>query len=227
MSEIPQVRTCIRARVLLVPVVAFVLSSGVGLAQGIVFDQGPTTGTKTGDWANTTGSQNFADKATFSSSTTITAIDIFTAESPTAGTVHIKILADAAGVPGSVLYSEDRAPDAWVADATTGGFKVTALLTTPFVAAAGTTYWYGLSGNGFELGQYGVVAPGDSRMAQFSGATFTSMTVMSVGDQMFQLDGNAGPSASVAAVPALGRTGLIAVAMLLATAGVLGIRRLI
>ncbi len=227
MFEIPQARTRIGARALLAPVVALVLSSGVGLAQGIVFDQGPTTGTKTGDWSNITGSQNFAEKATFSSSTTITAIDIFTAPAPTAGTVHIKILADAAGVPGSVLYSEDRAPDAWVADATTGGFKVTALLTTPFVAAAGTTYWYGLSGNGFQLGQYGVIAPGDSRMAQFSGATFSFFTQTSVGDQMFQLEGNAGPSASVAAVPALGRSGLIAVAMLLAAAGVLGIRRLV
>ena len=64
-------------------------------------------------------------------------------------------------------------------------------------------------------------------MAQFSGAAFANMTQTSVGDQMFQLEGNAGPSAPVAAVPALDRTGLIAVAMLLAAAGVLGIRRLL
>lgn len=89
--------------------------------------------------------------------------------------------------PGAYLYEEDRVPDAWIPDPTSGGFLVFVNLATPFSAAAGETFWYGVSGNGFELGQFSVLSPGDGTMAQFSGSIFSFHT--GVGDQMFQLLG--------------------------------------
>ena len=152
------------------------------------FDQGPTTGSNGGCWANTTEGQNFAEQATLASPVQVNTINIYTCIGPQAGTVHIKILADdGAGNPGTYLYQEDRIPDAWGPDPTSGGFLASVNLATPFIANAGTTYWYGVSGNGFELGQFSVLTPGDGTMAQFSGPVFGGHTT--VGDQMFQLEG--------------------------------------
>lgn len=164
-----------------------------GEAEGsLLFDQGPGTGTQAGCWQNITAAQNFAEQATLGSPVEVTSINIFTCIGPTAGTVHIKVLADdGAGNPGAYLYEEDRTPDAWVSDPPSGGFMVTVNLATPFSAAAGTTYWYGVSGNGFELGQYSVQTPGDGTMAQFSGPVFSFHA--GVGDQMFQLLGDVVP----------------------------------
>ena len=196
------------------------LWSSAAMGQTVVFDQGPTTGTVTTCWSNYTANQNFADKARLLAPTKITAIIIFTCEPPVAATVHVKILSDnGSGAPGSVLYAEDKTPDAWVADAASGGYKVTVQLTTPFVADAGVTYWYGVSGNGFELGQFGVSSPGDGQMAQFSGSTYNHSA--GIGDQMFQLLGE-----PAEAIPVLGSWGSAALALLVAVAGFFFIRRL-
>jgi hypothetical protein len=154
----------------------------------VIFDFGPTTGSVGGCWANTTESQNFAEQVNFPLGAIVDSIAIYTCIAPTAGTVHLKILTDdGAGNPGSVVYQEDKAPDSWVADPTTGGFVVVVNLTTPFNHTAATTFWYGLSGNAFELGQFSVLTPGNGTMAQFSGPVFQFHTT--VGDQMFQLSG--------------------------------------
>jgi hypothetical protein len=157
-------------------------------AGAVIFDQGPTTGTQAGCWSNVTASQNFAEKFSFAQTTGIAGIHIFTCIGPRPGTVHVKILANAGSNPGTYLYEEDTTPDSWVS-VSSGIYKVTVFLTTPFNAAANTTYWIGVSGNGFELGQLSVRTPGDGTMAQFRGRTFFFHT--SVGDMMFQLFGAA------------------------------------
>ena len=156
----------------------FLLSLATAGHAAIVFHQGPATGTDGGNWINQTASQNLADRATLATTTSITEISIWTTFAPVAGTVHVKILADSgSSTPGTLLYSEDKAPDSWVLD--TGSFyKVTVILTTPFPATGGTTYWYGI-----------VSAQDDGQMAVFSGSTYSDM--VGIGDQMFELAGDA------------------------------------
>jgi len=196
------------------------LWSSAAMGQTVVFDHGPTTGTPVAScWSNSTAYQNFADQATLPSATEITAVVDFTCDAPV-GTVHVKILSDnGSGAPGSVLYAEDKTPDASIADAASGGYKVTVNLTTPFSAQAGVTYWYGVSGNGSNPDQLSILSPGDGQMAQFDGATYQFSA--SVGDQMFQLLGQ-----PVEAIPTLDRWGLLAFALLMAAAGFAAIRRL-
>jgi hypothetical protein len=162
---------------------------GAGPTGGLIWDYGPTTGSQAGCWSNFTDGQNFAEDVNFASATTIDTIVIFTCISPQTGTVHIKVRDDAGGAPSNtLLYDADVTPTSWVA--VTDGYEVTADLPGGFAAAAGVTYWIGLSGNGFELGQYSVQTPDDGMMAQFSGPTFGGHT--GVGDQMFQLYGGGG-----------------------------------
>jgi hypothetical protein len=158
----------------------------------LIFDQGPSTGAYGGCWWNETASQNFADQATLVDLVEIDEIRIFTCVGSMAGTVHVKILADdGAGNPAAVVYAEDKVPDAWVADPVSGGYVVSVVLTTPFQASAGTTYWYGISYNSGDMGQHSVVAPGDGTMAQFAGSVFSAHAT--VGDQSFQLMGTIVP----------------------------------
>ena len=159
----------------------------------LLFDQGPASGSNGGCWWNQQIGQNFADQATFADPVEVTEIRIFTCASPVAGTAHVKILSDdGAGNPAGVVYAEDKIPDAWVADPPSGGYVVSVVLTTPFQASAGTTYWYGLSNNATDpMNQYSVLTPGDGMMAQFEGLLFTFHAT--VGDQMFQLMGNVVP----------------------------------
>jgi hypothetical protein len=158
----------------------------------LIFDQGPSTGAYGGCWANETSGQNFADQATLVDPVEIDEIRVFTCVAPMAGTVHVKILADdGAGNPAGVVYAEDKTPDAWVSDPVSGGYVVSVILTTPFQVNAGTTYWYGVSYNGGDMGQHSVVAPGDGMMAQFNGSVFAIHAT--VGDQSFQLMGTIVP----------------------------------
>ena len=151
----------------------------------VIFDQGPSTGSLGSCFSNQLG-QNFAEQFSFPSDMLITDIHIFTCIPPQIeSSVHLKVLGDASGNPSPFLYEEDTTPLSWVADG--GVFKVTALLSTPFLANAGTRYWIGMHGNGFELAQYGVFAPGDGKMAVFSGRPFKRHEA--TGDMMFQLTG--------------------------------------
>ena len=166
---------------------------GVMPTNTLIWDYGPTTGSQAGCWSNYTASQNFAEDVTFDANTTITSIVIYTCISPQQNrTLHIKVRNDDhEGNPSdTLLYDADVDPTSWVADPVTGGYAVTADLPGGFEAFAGSTYWIGLSGNGFELGQYSVQTPDNGLMAQFSGPTFSFHTA--VGDQMFQLYGDVG-----------------------------------
>jgi hypothetical protein len=158
----------------------------------LLFDQGPASGSNGGCWWNQQIGQNFADQATFADPVEVTEIRVFTCGGPVPGTVHVKILSDdGAGNPAGVVYAEDKVADAWVADPPSGGYVVTVVLTTPFQASAGTTYWYGVSHNADSMNQFSVLTPGDGTMAQFEGLLFTFHA--GVGDQMFQLMGTIVP----------------------------------
>lgn len=160
-------------------------------AGNIIFDQGPSTGTPVlACFVNRTTSQNFAEQFSFSQTTDVFALNIFvcTFFAPNSGnTYHVKILSDAVGSPGAYLYEEDAAFDSVVeiSPGFNGITQVTLLLSTPFTAAANTTYWIGASGNGFEATQHSIRTPGDGTMAQFSSRNFSFHA--GVGDMMFQL----------------------------------------
>ncbi|HUU95848.1 MAG TPA: PEP-CTERM sorting domain-containing protein [Phycisphaerae bacterium] len=151
----------------------------------ILFDQGPGTGSDGGCWSNYTGSQNFADQYTPAGNEVLQGIDIWTCISAPGGDMHIKILDDnGAGDPGNYLYQWDQSETSIVPDA---GLYKYSFDFGDIALNAGVTYWIGVSGNGYELGQESVVAPGDGYMAQFSGPNFDWHT--GVGDQMFVLRG--------------------------------------
>jgi len=168
-------------------VAALALVASPALAD-VIFDQGPSTGSYAGCWSNYTESQNFAEQSTLGADATLTGVVIWTCISEQSPTMHVKILDDAGGQPGSYLYEQDVNADSWTVD---GSLYRVEVSITPFDMTAGTTYWVGVSGNGFELGQASVQTPGDGTMAQFSGRNFSFHT--GVGDQMYQLIGNFGP----------------------------------
>ena len=159
---------------------------GKAPAGNVIFDQGPGTGTNGGCWSNYTESQNFSDLAPLPAGTAITDIVVFTCIAPTTGTVSFKAVDESTH---TFLYTESGTPSSWVDDGN-GGFIVTYTLANPYVVPGTGTLGYGLSGDGFELGQNSVLTPGDGFMAQYSGQSYAFQA--GVGDQMFQLLGGSG-----------------------------------
>lgn len=170
---------------------------------GIVWNFGPETGRLTpgeGGGAvlfNASTLQNFADSVRFSRTTRVTGINVYTSSShlPFVGPqLRVRILADQNGLPGAPIAEFNVAPTniTYV-----GLFKTTAgqlsdvhrvRLDFPAVTFdARRTYWIGASGLGFDAGLYGVVRPGDGRMAAFSGETLVGLAPAGFGDMMFQL----------------------------------------
>jgi hypothetical protein len=198
---------------------AMVLAVGAVAEAQVIWDYGPTTGTTGTCWSNYTASQNFAEEIVFANPTVVNGMDIWTCIAPTAGTVHIKILLDnGSGAPGAVFTEWDQAPTIWIADGP--GYMVSADFADVNLTA-GQTYWIGMSGNGFELGQYSVSTPGDGVLAEFSGSSF--LLLAALGDQMFQLRGSALASGSI---PTLGGVGIVVMMLLLVSAGIILVRRL-
>lgn len=156
---------------------------GKPAVSGVIFDQGPSTGTYGGCWSNFTLGQNFSDPAPLAAGTSVTGITIFTCIPPVTGTVTFKAVDENSH---AFLYTESGTPSSWVDDGS-GGYIVTYTLANPFVVPGGASVGYGLSGDGFELGQNSVLSPGDGLMSQYSGSEFSFLT--SVGDQTFQLLG--------------------------------------
>lgn len=151
----------------------------------LLFNQGPGTGETHGCWANQTSWQNFSDAFSLPTGGSVAAVSIFTCMPPREGSVHVKVLSSATA---GFLYEEDVVPTSWTWNGSQ--YEVRVALSVPFAAAPGTTYWIGVSGNGFELGQHAVRTPGDGCMSQFSGRRYQFCAT--VGDQMFQLFGAAG-----------------------------------
>ena len=159
---------------------------GAAPTDDVIFDQGPGTGTLGGCWSNFTEGQNFSDPAPLASGTSVSGIVVFTCIPPTTGTVTFKAVDDNSH---AFLYSETGTASSWVDDGA-GGYIVTYMLQNPYVVPGGVSVAYGLSGDGFELGQNSVLAPGDGTMAQYAGQVYGFQTT--VGDQMFQLLGGGG-----------------------------------
>jgi hypothetical protein len=186
-------------------------------ADTVVWDQGLSTGTPGSiSWQNQTDAQNFADSVEFSSDTVVNGYTYYTnwdlSRDTWAGAFHLKILADNGGTPGNVISSQDLAFRSIASDG--NGISELHFAFAPQTFAAGTTYWVGLSGNGFEAAQISLgglqgIAPHDGKMAQFEGHNFAFMA--GVGDQAFQL------TYSVSAVPEPG-----SLALMLAGLGCLG-----
>jgi hypothetical protein len=184
-------------------IVAVLLSGISPLAKAgpIVFNQGPLTGTYGGSWENVTAEQNFADKVSFQANTWVTGYNYFTNYNLSAdngnSAFYLKLYSDSKGLPGALLYSADLGfTSSWVE----GGDNGYHFDFAPQLFSADTTYWIGVSGNGFDAAQISLVnvAGGDVAMAQFAGSDFTQMA--GVGDQAFQLTGEG------AAVPDSGST---------------------
>jgi len=185
-----------RARALLVCSAAVAVGAvGIAPARGglpIIFDQGPSTGELGTCWSNQAEDQNWADQATFADETIVQGIELYVLSDPGPVAVHVKILADdGAGNPGAPVHEEDL-PGPFVEPIGGGLFRVAVALSEPFTAAAGTTYWYGLSGHvPFSFDVCTVLSPGDGRIAIFLGSEF--LDHRDLGDQMFALLGEVVP----------------------------------
>ena len=198
-----------------------VLAGTAHAAGAVVWDQGPTTGTLEDAYSNTTQGTNWADSVTLSKTTAIGGLTYYSDFDLSAYTAsdafHLKILADDHGIPGATLLAEDigyssissysaftmpvliqGADGQPVWDVEDFGMQTLHFDFPAFTMQAGTTYWVGLSGNGFEAAEWGIAAPQDDAMAEFlyNPATghddFVAIEtgaggVAPIGDQMFQL----------------------------------------
>jgi hypothetical protein len=177
---------------------AALFAAGAANASSVVFDQGPATGSYAGLWSNDTSGQHFADQVTLAQTTQITGYNYFTLFNLSSETgssaFNLTVYSDAGGVPGTLLLSEDIG---FSSVSSSNGYNEYHFDLSSLTFTAGTTYWIGLSGNGFEAAQPSVAGDtgGDGTMAQFNGSSY-SFTA-SIGDQMFQLTG-------VSAVPEAG-----------------------
>ncbi len=175
------------------PAISLKKGGEVALAD-VIFEQGPLTGTYGSCYSNYTARYNLADQFSFDSDTDVEGIIIYTCISPRPGDVHIKFLKDAGGEPGDYMYEEDTTPAAWGPNPYGRGYQVVVYPSIPFKAVANTTYWVGVSGNGFELGNYSVRTPDDGELAHFQGRVESRFSFhFRVGDMMFQLLGVAAP----------------------------------
>lgn len=153
----------------------------------VIFDQGPSTGALGPCFDNQADADNWADQVDFVDGAVVQGIAIYVPSDPGPVVVHTRIFADdGTGSPGALLREEDNA--ALVEPVPGELFRVAVAFLAPFIAEAGTTYWYGLSASpSFELMQCTVLSPGDGRIARFSGPVFVGHD--RTGDQMFALLG--------------------------------------
>ena len=186
----------------------------------LLLDYGPTSGTPvTSCWSNHQSGQNFAERFSFLTDTLVEQIDIFVCRPDNGNSVHIKILDDASGIPGTYLYQEDQTPSSWTLESP-NIYRIHCQLTTPFVAQANTTYWIGVAGN-LLISQLSVRTPDDGYMAEFIGIEYSRATF--IGDMMFQLYGKA--QSGVEAIPTMNEWGIIIMSLILAGSAVWIMRR--
>ena len=177
--------------------IALALCVGAAMAHAdtVVWDYAPVDGDAVCCWQNQTAAQNFADNFTLAQNTNLTGFNLFTGNFPPQGTYNVHLYADNGGLPGALLQSIDVSASSFAFYGTFNSVDVYEVM-LQFAAiplTAGTQYWIGASGNGFEAGQLSLAGPGDpgdGQMAQFSGQQFQFMT--QVGDQSYQLVGSSG-----------------------------------
>jgi hypothetical protein len=187
---------------------------------GILWDWSPaaTNGSLSGLWSNQSNGQNFVESVVFGSAVQVTGMDIYTESSyvNVGATTVVRVRSDNAGTPNGLISESIETITIVDNDGSAAGrdnVRVHVDFVTPLNLAAGT-YWFGMSGNGYELGQWGLTnpnAPGDSRMYQFGDLTPMFFTGVFVGDQAFRLydtPAAAVPEPSTLALGAIAALGL-------------------
>lgn len=181
----------------------------------VIWDRSPdATGSGYGgDWSNSSGGQNFAEDVLFHANTTVVGMDIFSGYGfgSVGDATVIRIWSDNAGTPNSLLHEFG----ATISTIDTNGTATISNFgrkhvdfSTPIGLLANTTYWIGMSGNGYELAQGSLLTPDDGVMAQFGGTSYAHMP--SVGDMAFRLHGEGGsvPEPATLGLMGLGLLGL-------------------
>lgn len=164
----------------------------------VIWDYGPGTGTPYDVWGNSYSDQRFAEQVLFGRDVLLsTYLHYSDRRDFRANAYRLEIWADNAGKPGTVLVNQVVTATSAVELGTYVGqvFEKTTPLVEirfdflPIHLSANTTYWLGLTTAALtgEAAQWGIMSPGDGKMAQFQGAGFVAMA--NVGDQMFKLLG--------------------------------------
>lgn len=195
-----------RAAGVLAAVVAVCAGSPPAKAAFIVnYSPGATGASTFGSFLNLSTSQNFAERILFNSAATITAMDIYTAsfQGPVGTSVTIRLWADNAGSPGTLITSFTETISVRDSDGNGGNSQIArirATFTNALNLSANTQYWIGMSGTSTDIGLFtltGPNAPDNARSAIFTGTTFGSTN--NTGDMAFRLEGTLG---GVVAAPA-------------------------
>jgi hypothetical protein len=172
-------------------------------AEEVIFDQGTSLGQLWGCRSNQFDGDNWVEPFSVSEAKTVTGIRTTLCWSPTATIGQIKILSDAGGIPGAELVVEQASLTYQLLDppyAQHGYQSVEASLATPFLLAADTTYWIGLSGVNGTLTQF-FFQPGaiinansfaDNTAGHFIGSNFQGIRPDAIGDMDFQVLGGPG-----------------------------------
>ena len=177
----------------------FLASFLAGIASAeILWDCSPDAtgaGIVTPCYTNQVGSQQLAEKITFSDKATISGMDIFSATmAGVAGQlVRIYIWSDNAGIPGMLLHEFDETitvidNEGTVSQPTLS--RKNADFTTPVDLTAGT-YWIAMTSAvaGVSLCQATLAAVDDDQFAICHSGTFTIMRPVGAGDMAFRLHG--------------------------------------
>ena len=166
----------------------------------IVWNYGPQTGIATpaigGYWGNRMGVQYFADNVELPTVSTISGFNLFTASDampPEGNSYRVTFYNDNSGAPGTIFAQHNITAQSieyagnFPAEYDTHKdvYQVN-LRFTPVTVSANATFWVGATSIGYNIGQVGVIGPGDGLVAQWA-SDGSMTTTRNIGDTMFQL----------------------------------------